>query len=176
MKKIVLAAIIPLTLNACSRVLPLDYSNYQGSDAATLYVLNQSGNVGTIYLVSYKFTEKDGCYDMDDRYQLDSNFFESKGNVIVSKVKPGLKYSVSQIKNMGTSYGLTHVLNSDSSIIPEAGKYYYIASGNRAVEVPADFVPDATVSQDQIVNQYKDKPVQFWNVKKICSRVWWHIG
>jgi hypothetical protein len=45
-----------------------------------------------------------------------------------------------------------------------------------AVEVPADFVPNPTVSQDKIVNQYKGMPVNGWNVNKICSRAWWHIG
>lgn len=181
-KRIIVVGIIPLALSACSRVLPLDYTNYQGSDAATLYVLNQSGNVGTIYLGSYKFNEKDACYDMVDRYELDSNVFASKGNVVVSKVKPGVQYSVSQIKNKGSSYRfssntiVTNVLNSHSSIIPEAGKYYYIASGSMAVEVPANFAPNPAVSQDEVVNQYKDTPVKYWDVNKICSRAWWHIG
>lgn len=170
-KKIVPVAMLPLVLSSCSRLLPLDYTNYQGSDAATLYVLNQSGNVGTIYLGSYKFNEKDACYDMVDRYELDSNVFGSKGNVVVTKVKPGVQYSVSQINNKGS-----FLLNSHSSIIPEAGKYYYIASGSLAVEVPANFVPDPAVNQDTVVSQYRDTPVKFWNVKKICSRAWWHIG
>jgi hypothetical protein len=170
-KKIVLIFMLPLMLSSCSRLLPLDYTNYQGSDAATLYVLNQSGNIGTIYLGSYKFNQKDACYDMVDRYELDSNVFGSKGNVVVTKVKPGVQYSVSQIENKGS-----YLLNSHSSIIPEAGKYYYIASGSPAVEVPGNFIPSPTVNEDTIVSQYKHTPVKFWNVKKICSRAWWHIG
>jgi hypothetical protein len=177
-KKSILVAIIPLMLSACSRFLPLDYTDYQGSDAATLYILNQSGNVGTIYLGSYKFNEKDACYDMIDRYELDSNFFESKGNVVVSKVKPGIQYSVSQTKNKGSTHNfithstVTYLLNSHASIIPEAGKYYYIVSGSNAVEVSANFTPDPAVSPDKVLSQYKDKPVNSWNVKRICSRAW----
>ncbi|MCG7781912.1 hypothetical protein [Lelliottia amnigena] len=170
-KNIVLAAIIPLALSACSRLLPLDYTNYQGSDAATIYTLNQQGNVGTIYLGSYKFNEKDACYDMVDRYQLESNFLESTGKVIVSRVKPGAQYSVSQIKNRGS-----YLIDSDSSFIPEAGKYYYIASGSKIVEVPANFIPDPNVSEDSVVKHYEKTPVKFWNLKKRCSRAWWHVG
>lgn len=170
-KKIVLAAIIPLALSACSRLLPLDYTNYQSSDAATIYVLNQKSNVGTIYLGSYKFNEKDACYDMVDRYQLESNFLESKGKVIVTRVKPGIQYSVSQIKNRGT-----YRIDSHSSFIPEAGKYYYIASGSKAVEVPASFIPDPNANEDNVVRQYEKTPIKFWNLKKLCSRAWWHVG
>ena len=155
-KNIVLAAIIPLALSACSRLLPLDYTNYQGSDAATIYTLNQQGNVGTIYL---------------GRYQLESNFLESTGKVIVSRVKPGAQYSVSQIKNRGS-----YLIDSDSSFIPEAGKYYYIASGSKIVEVPASFIPDPNVSEDSVVKHYEKTPVKFWNLKKRCSRAWWHVG
>ncbi|EDV9210690.1 hypothetical protein YY63_24745 [Salmonella enterica subsp. enterica] len=174
--KKIFVAIFPLTLSACSHYLPLDYTNYEGSDSATLYVLNKAGNVGTIYLGSYKFNEKTACYDMVDRYELDSNIFQSKGNVIVSKVKPGIQYSVSQIKNEESSRQggklINHVYNYNTSIITEAGKYYYIVPGNHAVEVSPDFVPDPWVSWDRINSQYKDTPIKSWDIKKICS-TWW---
>ena len=167
----VIVAVISLGLTGCARVLPLDYNNYNGSDAATLYVLNREGNVGTIYLGSYTFNNNDNCYDMSDRYELDSNVFQAKGNIVISKIKPGVLYSVSQIKNEGK-----FLQNSHSSLIPEAGKYYYIASGSRAVQVPVDFVPDASVNSDEIVKNYGNNQVSYWNVKKICVRPLWKIG
>ena len=51
-EKIIIIAAISLGVTGCARVLPLDYDNYNGSDAATLYVLNRQGNIGTIYLGS----------------------------------------------------------------------------------------------------------------------------
>lgn len=165
LNKTVIIAVISLGLIGCARVLPLDYKNYNGSDAATLYVLNREGNVGTIYLGSYTLNSKDNCYDMSDRYELDSNFFQAKGNVVVSKIKPDVLYTVSQINNEGR-----FIRNSHSSFIPEAGKYYYIASGSKAVQVPADFVPDASVNSDEIVKNYARNQVRYWNVKKICGR------
>lgn len=171
MNRILTLLIISVGLTGCARVLPLDYDNYNGSDAATLYVLNREGNVGTIYLGSYTLNSKDNCYDMSDRYELDSNVFQAKGNIVISKVKPDVLYSVSQLKNSGRFIQSTH-----SSLIPEAGKYYYIASGSKVVQVPADFVPDASVNSDEIVKNYGNNQVRYWNVKKICSRPFWKIG
>jgi len=171
LNKTLILAMILIGLTGCAKVLPLDYDNYNGSDAATLYVLNREGNVGTIYLGSYTMNSKDNCYDMSDRYELDSNVFQAKGNIIVSKVKPDVLYSVSQINSSGR-----FIQSTNSSLIPEAGKYYYIVSGNKAVQVPSDFVPDASVNSDEIVNKYSNNPVRYWNVKKICSRPFWKIG
>ncbi|ALR78852.1 hypothetical protein [[Enterobacter] lignolyticus] len=164
-------AIISVGLTGCAKVLPLDYVNYNGSDAATLYVLNREGNVGTIYLGSYTLNSKENCYDMSDRYELDSNIFQSKGNIVKSKIKPDVLYSVSQIKNLGGFIQYTH-----SALIPEAGRHYYIASGNKAVQVPGDFNPDASTNPDEIVKKYSNNQVKYWNVKKICSRPFWKIG
>ncbi|QMR41528.1 hypothetical protein [Klebsiella aerogenes] len=164
-------AIISVGLTGCAKVLPLDYDNYNGSDAATLYVLNREGNVGTIYLGSYILNSKDNCYDMSDRYELDSNVFQSKGSIVKSKIKPDVLYSVSQIKNLG---GFTQ--NTHSSFIPEAGKYYYISSGDKAVQVPADFIPNASANPDEIVKKYSNNQVKYWDIKKICSRPLWKIG
>ena len=50
LNKTVIVTVISLGLTGCANVLPLDYKDYTGSDAATLYVLNHEGNVGTIYL------------------------------------------------------------------------------------------------------------------------------
>ena len=116
LNKTLLLAIISVGLTGCAKVLPLDYDNYTGKDAATLYVLNRAGNVGTIYLGSYTLNSKDNCYDMSDRYELDSNVFQAKGNIVVSKVKPDVLYSVSQLESSGQFIQSTH-----SSIIPEAG-------------------------------------------------------
>jgi len=89
----------------------------------------------------------------------------------VSKVKPGVLYSVSQIRNYGKIIQTTH-----SSLIPEAGKYYFISSGSQAVQVPADFVPNASVNSDDVVKTYAGNDVKYWNVKKICVRSMWKIG
>ncbi|WRH23317.1 hypothetical protein GC090_21910 (plasmid) [Pantoea sp. JZ29] len=170
-KRLILLCLLCLGLNGCAKVLPLNYTNYEGIDAATLYVLNSQGNVGTIYLASYDYNNKDSCYDMSDRYELDSNFFKAKGSVITARIKPGVFYSVSQIRNDGR-----FIENTDSSVIPEAGKSYYVSSGSRAVQVPDSFRPDASESPDEVVKVYGNNKVTYWNVKKICSRPFWKIG
>ncbi|MDW8847260.1 hypothetical protein SD961_15410 [Erwinia sp. MMLR14_017] len=156
--------VVSAGIAGCAQVLPLDYKNYSGSDAATLYVLNSQGNVGTIYLGSYTYDSKYSCYDMSDRHELDSNVFQAKGNIVVVKIKPGVTYAVSQIINGGE-----FIKSSYSSLIPDAGKYYYISSGSKAVQVPADFVPGASANPDNVVKNYEKNEVKYWNVKKICS-------
>ena len=166
-----LVSLLSLGMTGCAKVLPLNYTNYNKIDAATLYVLNSKGNVGTIYLASYIYNVKDNCYDMSDRYELDSNIFQAKGNVITAKVKPGTFYSISQIRNDGR-----FIETTESSVIPEAGKYYYVSSGSSTVQVPSSFEPNASVNPDDIAKNYKDNKVEYWNVKNICSRPFWKIG
>ncbi|MDI6540073.1 hypothetical protein QMA77_24540, partial [Pantoea ananatis] len=96
---------------------------------------------------------------------------KAKGSVITARVKPGVFYSVSQIRNDGR-----FIENTDSSVIPEAGKSYYVSSGTRAVQVPDSFRPDASDNPDDIVKSYGNNKVTYWNVKRICSRPIWKIG
>lgn len=170
-KLIVLIFLIPFTLGSCARFLPLDYNDYQGNDAATIYIPNQKGNVGTIYLTTYQYNSKDSCYDMINRYELDSNILSSNGSILVNKIEPNKQYAIEQIKNKGE-----YIHNLYSSFIPDEGKYYYISAGTRAVEIPESFIPTLEINEDEIINRYGKNKINFWNVKNRCSRAWWHVG
>ncbi|MCT4708762.1 hypothetical protein MUA04_00725 [Enterobacteriaceae bacterium H11S18] len=80
------------------------------------------------------------------------------------------------LSNSMIPYYSTKPQTTHSSLIPEAGKYYYIASGNKAVQVPVDFTPNASINPDEIVKKYGNNQVKYWNVKNICSRPFWKIG
>lgn len=169
--KLVVIIMVSTGLVSCAKVLPLNYKNYDGGDAATLYVLNRQGNVGTIYLASYTYNAKDSCYDMSDRYELVSNFFQAKGAILVSKVKPGVHYSISQMINFGEV-----IQKSNTSLIPESGKSYYISSGSSAVQIPASFVPNTSENPDEIIRKYDKDEIKYWNVKNICVRHFWLLS
>lgn len=149
-------------LSSCARILPLDYSDYKGKDAAKIVVQNLKGNVGTIYLSEYAQTDK--CYDMTSRYQLVSNFFTSKGMVLEHTVKPGGLMLLQQIITKDTYYTTYW-----TSFIPEAGKRYFISSGLGVTEIPEDKLILATASPEAILKQYGARKVKTWDVHQRCT-------
>ncbi|MGL3998565.1 hypothetical protein ACR3LR_01875 [Pantoea eucalypti] len=85
-----------------STLLPLDYKNYEGKDAATVVAINPKGFVGTFYLSVYE--KKGSCYDRTERYQLESNLIPSAGHVMTGKVKPGRLMTLQQLNTIKSDY------------------------------------------------------------------------
>lgn len=157
--------VIPLgLLTACSSVLPLDYKNYNGADAATVYVQNKKGNIGTIYITKYRYVDTDTCYEMVSRYELDSNILSADGNVIESKVEPSGFYAIEQI--------ITHdswISRLSASFIPEAGKHYFISSGYGVAEIPDSLQITISTNENEIFQQYGKDKVRGWAVNNKCK-------
>ncbi len=72
--------------------------------------------MGTIYLASYVYNNKDSCYDMSDSLRARLQLLQSKRERDNGQDKTRRFYSVSQIRNDGR-----FIENTDSSVIPEAG-------------------------------------------------------
>lgn len=153
-----------LLLSGCSNILPLDYSQYEGSDAATIYARNYEGSVGTIYITTYKYVDTDACFDMDTRYELDSNVFAASGNVIKAKIKPGNFYAYEQTRNYGR-----YIADSRLSFIPEPGKTYYIMQNERIFEIPDSEVISMNTDEQKLFNQYGKNLVKGWPAKNKCK-------
>lgn len=153
-----------ILLTACSSVLPLDYKNYEGSDAATIYIQNKKGNIGTIYITKYRYIEADACYEMDLRYELDSNILAANGNVIESKVAPNGFYAIEQIQTKET-----HIWNLSSSFIPDAGKYYFISPGTGVAEIPDNLKISTSTNEDEFFQKYGKNKVKGWVLKSKCK-------
>lgn len=89
-------------LAGCSTLLPLDYTDYEGKDAATVVAINPEGFVGTFYLSVYE--KKGTCYDRVERHQLESNLIPSAGRVMTGKVKPGRLMAFQQLNTIKSDY------------------------------------------------------------------------
>lgn len=158
------AAALLLT-SGCSSLLPLDYSGYEGTDAATIHVKNARGNVGTIYITKYEYLADEACYKMDTKYELDSNVLKADGNIIRENIKVGGFYAVEQIYNSGT-----WIAYRTSTFIPEAGQHYYITPGYNALEIPATL--QVTPDTDDAMMQGKyPKTKNGWPARAKCKNL-----
>lgn len=158
------AGALALTLTGCSSTLPLDYKEYTGSDAATLYVRNAKGNVGTIYLSTYKYVEKEACYERDTRYELDSNFLKADGAILKNRIAPGHLYAVEHTDNKGK-----WIYYYTTPFIPEAGKHYYLVDISSVTEIPASANITYSMTDTEIVRLNTGQPVKSWNAKAQCK-------
>ncbi|EKN4067455.1 TPA: hypothetical protein ACPY4Y_000112 [Yersinia enterocolitica] len=155
----------PLTLlTGCSHLLPLDYQGYNNADAATIYIQNDKGNVGTTYIAKYHYVKADACYQMDTRYELNSNILAADGNIIESKIEPGGFYAVEQSLSQGP-----RVAYLSASFVPEPGKHYFISPGYGSAEIPDNLKITLSMDKDEIFQQYGKDRVKGWPVRNYCK-------
>lgn len=161
-KYLFVSAVLLLT-SGCSSVLPLDYSGYEGADAATIHVKNARGNVGTLYITKYAYLADEACYKMDTKYELDSNIIPADGNIIRENIKVGGFYAVEQIFNDGT-----YIHYRTTAFIPDAGQHYYIIPGHNALEVPTtlEVAPD---TDDRMMLEKYPKAKKGWPAGAKCK-------
>lgn len=163
MFKYLSVSIALLLTSGCSSLLPLDYSGYEGADAATIHVKNARGNVGTIYITKFEYVADEACYKMDTRYELDSNFLAASGSIIRENIKAGGFYAVQR-----TYGGGAYIYYRTTAFIPEVGQHYYIIPGQNALEIPATLqvTPD---TDDRMMQEKYPKAKQVWPAKATCK-------
>lgn len=165
-------------LAGCSTLLPLDYTDYEGRDAATVVAINPEGFVGTFYLSVYE--KKGTCYDRVERYQLESNLIPSAGRVMTGKVKPGRLMAFQQLNTIKSDYDQngkktrfpeTYLLSQWVPFIPEPGKRYFINTQYGAREISSDYAITVNSDPEKIASDFKTLPQNNWDARNRCQHL-----
>ncbi|MEA9393622.1 hypothetical protein SJI19_24415 [Acerihabitans sp. TG2] len=163
-------------LAGCSALLPLDYRNYEGKDAATVVVKNPKGFVGTFYLSIYE--KKGACFNRAERYELDSNFFPSEGRVLTGKVQPGRLMAFQQLNATGPWGDGTQKYNKAgyvesrwASFIPQPGKRYFLDSHYGVREIPADYAVTVYTEPAKLFSEFKTPVEPNWDATNRCHHL-----
>lgn len=174
-----IAAFFPVIfLNGCSTLLPLNYTDYEGKDAATVVAINPEGFVGTFYLSVYE--KKGTCYDRVDRHQLESNLIPSAGRVMTAKVKPGRLMAFQQLNTIMSDYDRqgkktrfpeSYLLSQWVPFIPQAGKRYFIDTKYGAREISLDYAITVYSDPARIASDFKTLPRDNWDARNRCQHL-----
>ncbi|MXP55348.1 MULTISPECIES: hypothetical protein [unclassified Pantoea] len=166
------------TLSGCSALLPLNYKDYSGKDAATLVVQHRKGEIGTLYVSFYE--KKGACYDRTERYELDSSVFGAEGSVISRKIPPGKLVAFQQIHGGGKFAKIDGDMkyNHDGyteiqwiPLIPQPGKRYYVALNYGAREIPANYSITVNTDPSKVFNEFKDELKPNWDANLRCPHL-----
>ena len=168
-----------LFLAGCPILLPLDYTNYEGQDAATVYVQDPQDFVGTFYLSVYE--KKGGCFDRTERFELGSNILPSEGQLMSAKVKPGRLMALQQLYHSGSQWALIDgkmTYNRDGftesrwvSFIPEPGKRYFLDPVLGAREIPSDYQVTVHTKPSVVFSDFKTPLKLNWDAKNRCQHL-----
>lgn len=167
-----------IILVGCSTLLPLDYKNYEGKDAATVVAINPKGFVGTFYLSVYE--KKGSCYDRTERYQLESNLIPSAGHVMTGKVKPGRLMALQQLntiksdydeKGKKTKHQETYLLSQWVPFIPQPRKHYFIDTEYGVREISSDYVITVNSDRAKIASDFIKNPQYNWDARNRCQHL-----
>lgn len=174
-----LVAFIPASLLAgCSALLPLDYKDYSGADAATLVVQEYKGHVGTLYVAFYE--KKGDCYDRVERYELDSSVLGADGSVITRKVPPNRLVAFQQLTGGGPNAVVAgqylynpsgYVITQWVSLIPKPGKRYFLAPRYGAREIPESYTITPKTNPANVFTEFQTVPEPSWDVNKRCTHL-----
>lgn len=167
-----------LVLSGCSALLPLDYKDYAGPDAATLVVQHKKGSVGTLYVAFYE--KKGACYDRVQRYELDSSVFGAEGSVISRKIPPGKLVAFQQIYAIGNLAMIDGEMKYNREgysgiqwipLIPQPGKRYYVALNYGAREIPASYSITVNTDPGKVFTEFKNELKPNWDAKQRCRHL-----
>ncbi|MDH2067179.1 hypothetical protein [Pantoea sp. GD03673] len=172
------AFFLVIFLTGCSTLLPLNYTDYEGKDAATVVAINPQGFVGTFYLSVYE--KKGTCYDRIDRYQLASNLIPSAGRVMTAKVKPGRLMAFQQLNTIESDYdqygkktrfSQSYLLSQWVPFIPQPGKRYFLDAKYGAREISADYAITVHSDPARIASTFKTPPRNNWDARNRCQHL-----
>ena len=170
-----LAALLTSTLllSGCSALLPLNYKDYAGHDAASLVVQQREAQPGMLYISFYE--KKGDCYDRMERYQLSPDMWDMSKKLITHKIQPGRLIAVQQLYNAGDKQVLGSRINYNGTqwipIISQPGKRYYFAVNYGVREVPTDYPIDADTTPAKVFSEFNQIPQPNWDAHKICKHL-----
>lgn len=170
----VAAVMSVLVTSGCSALLPLNYKDYQGPDAATLVMQQRDAQPGMLYLLFYE--KKGDCYDRMARYQLSPDMWDMSKKLITHKIPPGKLIAVQQLYNAGeakltmTSYTTMQGVQW-IPVISQPGKRYYFAVNYGVREIPADYVITSDTDPRNVFSEFKQIPQPNWDAHKRCEHL-----
>lgn len=172
-------ALIPAVfLSGCSALLPRDYTNYTGQDAATVFAQDPKGFVGTFYLSVYE--KKGTCFDRIERYELGSNVLPSEGRLMTAKVRPGQLMALQQLYSTGKVAVVEGKIkyNKDGFVasrwvafIPEPGKRYFLDPALGAREIPSSYSVTADTQAARVFSDFTTPLKLNWDPKNLCQHL-----
>ncbi|MBP2170780.1 hypothetical protein J2125_003972 [Erwinia toletana] len=165
-----------ILLTGCSTLLPLDYRDYEGKDAATVVIKNPKGFVGTFYLSIYE--KKGACFDRAERYELDSNILPSEGRVLTGKVQPGRLMAFQRLTTTGSLGDGTQEYNREGyiesrwvSFIPQPGKHYFLDPYYGVREIPSDYTVTVYTEPAKLFSEFKTPVEPNWDATNRCKHL-----
>ncbi|WP_277976077.1 hypothetical protein [Pantoea endophytica] len=163
-----------LLLSGCSALLPLNYKDYSGSDAATLVIQQREEQSGMLYVSFYE--KKGDCYDRMERFQLSPDMWDMSKKVITHKIPPGKLIAVQQLYSAGESKLTMDTFTTYEGvqwipIISQPGKRYYFAVNYGVREIPADYTITAETDPRVVFSKFKQEPQPNWDAHKICQHL-----
>ncbi|RPD97861.1 hypothetical protein BBB56_16840 [Candidatus Pantoea deserta] len=173
-----LAAASALMLSGCSTVLPLDYKNYTGPNAATLVVQHKKGEGGLFYLAFYE--KKGECYDRIERYELNFSASATKGSVISYQIAPGKFVVVEQSHGIGNfakiegKFVYHSAGYSETQWIPfitQPGKRYFVARDYGVRVIPANYSITPDTNPAKVFRDFPQQQEPNWNANQRCPHL-----
>lgn len=165
-------------LTGCSALLPMNYKDYPGTDAATLVVQHRQGEVGTLYVSFYE--KKGTCYDRVDRYELDSSALGAEGSVISRKIPPGKLVAFQQIRAIGHFATIDGKMQYDRDgfseiqwipLIAQPNKRYYVALNYGVRVIPATYMIKENTNPQEVFSEFRDEVKPTWDANKRCPHL-----
>lgn len=165
-------------LAGCSALLPLDYTNYEGQDAATVYAQDPQDFVGTFYLSVYE--KKETCFDRTERYELGSDVLPSEGRLMSARVRPGRLMALQQLYSAGKLAVVEGKMeyNKDGftesrwvAFIPEPGKRYFLDPALGVREIPSGYPVTADTKPARVFSDFKTPLTLNWDPKIRCQHL-----
>lgn len=163
-----------LVLSGCSALLPLNYKDYSGSDAATLIIQQREEQRGMLYVSFYE--KKGDCYDRIQRYQLSPYMWDMSKKLITHKMPPGKLIAVQQLYSAGESrLTLTSYTTLEGiqwiPLMSQPGKRYYFAVNYGVREIPADYAITSDTDPRKVFSEFKQEPQPNWDAHKRCQHL-----
>lgn len=163
-----------LMLSGCSALLPMNYKDYPGPDAATLVIQQREDQRGMLYVSFYE--KKGDCYDRMERYQLNPDMWDMNKKLITHKLPPGKLIAVQQIYSAAparftmTTY-TTYTGIQWIPVISQPGKRYYFAVNYGVREIPADYAITSDTDPRKVFSEFKQIPQPNWDAGKRCQHL-----
>lgn len=163
-----------LLLSGCSTLLPLNYKNYTGPDAATLVTQQREDMRGMLYISFYE--KKGDCFDLMERYQLSPDMMDMGKKLITQKIPPGKFIAIQKLYSAGqpvlttTSY-TTYTGIQWIPLIAQPGKRYYVAANYGVREIPSDYPITADTDPSKVFGEFKQKLQPNWDANKRCQHL-----
>ena len=163
-----------LALSGCSTLLPREYKDYNGSDAASLVVQQQDKTAGLLYLDYYE--KKGDCFEKTEAYKVNPNVLNTGDRVFIFRIPPGKFFAIEESYKVRKQpfplapYGNVLVIKR-FPFVSQSGKRYYFVVDHPVREIPNDYPVTSNTRPDKVISEFPQMPQLNWDVTKRCQHI-----